>query len=87
MTLDLNVNSVLRHEGLTGLGIAARKENLELLEYLLACPGVDDSLNLKVILRRKQHRSKGPGDVLDPWLRWERGQVGIWEFVRRRLEI
>ena len=29
-------------------------------------------------------RSKGPCDVFDPWVRWERGQVGIWEFVRRR---
>ena len=24
-----------------------------------------------------QHRSKGPCDVFDPWVRWERGQVGI----------
>ena len=23
------------------------------------------------------NRSKGPGDVFDPWVRWERGQVGI----------
>ena len=23
------------------------------------------------------HRSKGPCDVFDPWMRWERGQVGI----------
>ena len=23
------------------------------------------------------HRSKGPCDVSDPWVRWERGQVGI----------
>ena len=30
------------------------------------------------------NRSKGPCDVFDPWVRWERGQVGIWEFVRRR---
>ena len=22
-------------------------------------------------------RSKGPCDVFDPWVRWERGQVGI----------
>ena len=41
VTLGLNVNSVLRNEGLTGLGIAACKDNIELLEYLLACPGVD----------------------------------------------
>ena len=26
------------------------------------------------------YRSKGPCDVFDPWVRWERGQVGIWEF-------
>ena len=23
------------------------------------------------------YRSKGPCDVFDPWVRWERGQVGI----------
>ena len=23
------------------------------------------------------NRSKGPCDVFDPWVRWERGQVGI----------
>ena len=34
------------------------------------------------------HRSKGPCDVFYPWVRWERGQIGICEFVRRRrLEI
>ena len=27
--------------------------------------------------RRKSCRSKGPCDVFDPWVRWERGQVGI----------
>ena len=30
------------------------------------------------------YRSKGPCDVFGPWVRWERGQVGIWEFFRRR---
>ena len=30
------------------------------------------------------YRSKGPCDVFDPWVRWERDQVGIWEFFRRR---
>ena len=30
------------------------------------------------------HRSKGPCDVFDPWVRWERGQVGIWESARRQ---
>ena len=29
-------------------------------------------------------RSKGPCDAFDPWVRWEKGQVGIREFVRRR---
>ena len=24
-----------------------------------------------------KNRSKGPCDVFDPWVRWERGQVGI----------
>ena len=24
-----------------------------------------------------KHRNKGPCDVFDPWVRWERGQVGI----------
>jgi len=38
--------------------------------------------------KSKERRSKGPCDVFDPWVRWERGQVGILEFVRRRrLEI
>ena len=28
-------------------------------------------------MARLQDRSKGPCDVFDPWVRWERGQVGI----------
>ena len=28
--------------------------------------------------------AKAPFDVFDSWVRWERGQVGIWEFVGRR---
>ena len=35
-------------------------------------------------LRKDICRSKGPCDVFGPWVRWERGQVGIWEFFRRR---
>ena len=28
-----------------------------------------------------------PCDLFNPWVRWERGQAGIWEFIRRqRLE-
>ena len=27
--------------------------------------------------RKIEDRSKGPCDVFDPWVRWERGQVGI----------
>ena len=34
--------------------------------------------------QQNKNRSKGPCDVFDPWVRWERGQVGISEFVRRR---
>ena len=35
-----------------------------------------------------QIAARAPCDVFDPWVRWERGQVGIWELVRRRrLEI
>jgi len=26
--------------------------------------------------------ARAPCDVFYPWVRWERGQVGIWEFVR-----
>ena len=35
-------------------------------------------------LKVGDYRSRGPCDIFDPWVRWERGQVGIWEFVRRR---
>ena len=34
-------------------------------------PGFPDSRLLS------SYRSKGPCDVFDPWVRWERGQVGI----------
>ena len=32
---------------------------------------------LAAIHPRWENRSKGPCDVFDPWVRWERGQVGI----------
>ena len=32
---------------------------------------------LAMILMESLSRSKGPCDVFDPWVRWERGQVGI----------
>ena len=41
VTLGFNVNSVSPDGKETGLGIAAGKDNLELLEYLLSCSGVD----------------------------------------------
>ena len=41
VTLGFNVNSASSYLGQTGLEIAAIIDNLELLEYLLSCPGVD----------------------------------------------
>ena len=37
-------------------------------------------LHVSVFMSCRGHpvyRSKGPCDVFDPWVRWERGQVGI----------
>jgi len=40
VTLGVDINSVSKKYG-TGLCIAARNNDLELLEYLLSCPGID----------------------------------------------
>ena len=38
-------------------------------------------------IKHMEIAARGPWDVIDLWVRWERGQVGILKFVRRRLEI
>ena len=48
--------------------------NSETLRVSLIDSGSACSLHTK---RVTACRSKGPCDVFDPWVRWERGQVGI----------